>query len=114
MNSHFQFAHPWALGLLLLIPAVAILRGRFGREAAVQYSGLSLLGPLVRRRKSRAGGWLSALMYATLACLLVALPRLAAGEAVTTVALDLGYESPTSFSTMFRRVLGKSPSHYRP
>nr|WP_063571626.1 helix-turn-helix transcriptional regulator [Luteibacter rhizovicinus] len=48
------------------------------------------------------------------ACLLVALPRLAAGEPVTMVALDLGYESPTSFSTMFRRVLGKSPSHYRP
>jgi Ca-activated chloride channel family protein len=73
--SHFQFAHPWALFLLLLIPVIAVLRGRFGREAAVQYSGLSLLGPLVTRRKSRAGGWLSALMYATLACLLVALAR---------------------------------------
>ena len=73
--SHFQFAHPWALLLLLLIPLIAILRGRFGREAAVQYSGLSLLGPLVRRRQSRAGGWLSALMYATLAFLIVALAR---------------------------------------
>ena len=47
------------------------------------------------------------------ACLLSALPRLAAGEAVTTIALDLGYESPTSFSSMFRRALGKPPSHYR-
>jgi len=75
MNSHFQFAHPWALWLLLLIPVLAILRGKFGREAAVQYSGLSLLGPLVKMRRSRAGGWLSALMYATLACLLVALAR---------------------------------------
>ena len=73
--SHFQFAHPWALWLLLLIPVLAILRGKFGREAAVQYSGLSLLGPLVKMRRSRAGGWLSALMYATLACLLVALAR---------------------------------------
>ena len=73
--SHFQFAHPWALLLLLLIPVLAILRGKFGREAAVQYSGLSLLGPLVKMRRSRAGGWLSALMYATLACLLVALAR---------------------------------------
>jgi Ca-activated chloride channel family protein len=51
------------------------LRGKFGREAAVQYSGLSLLGPLVRRRQSRAGGWLTALLYATLACLIVALAR---------------------------------------
>lgn len=48
------------------------------------------------------------------ACLLAALPRLAAGEPVTEVALDLGYESATSFSTMFRRALGKPPSDYRP
>jgi Ca-activated chloride channel family protein len=75
VTSHFQFAHPWALWLLLLIPALAILRGRFGREAAVQYSGLSLLGPLIRKRKSRAGGWLSALIYATLVCMIVAMAR---------------------------------------
>ena len=73
--SHFEFANPWALPLLLVIPLIAFLRGRYGREAAVQYSGLSLLGPLVRQRRSRAGGWLSALMYATLACLLLALAR---------------------------------------
>ncbi|QWT19870.1 helix-turn-helix transcriptional regulator [Bacillus sp. NP157] len=47
------------------------------------------------------------------ACLLSTLPRLAAGDAVTDVALDLGYESATSFSTMFRRALGKPPSGYR-
>jgi AraC-like DNA-binding protein len=48
------------------------------------------------------------------ACLSVALPRLAAGEAVTSIALDLAYESPASFSTMFKRALGVPPSHYRP
>lgn len=48
------------------------------------------------------------------ACVLAALPRLAHGEAVTTVALDLGYDSPAAFSTMFRRCLGAPPSHYRP
>lgn len=48
------------------------------------------------------------------ACLSVALPRLAGGEAVTTIALDLGYDSPASFSTMFKRVLGVSPSRYHP
>jgi len=47
------------------------------------------------------------------ACLLVALPRLAAGERVTTVALDLGYDSPAAFSTMFRRLVGTTPSIYR-
>ena len=46
------------------------------------------------------------------ACLSVALPRLAAGEAVTTVALDLGYEGPGNFSTMFKRRMGLAPSAY--
>jgi len=48
------------------------------------------------------------------ACLSVALPRLAAGEPVTTIALDLGYDSPGNFSTMFRRALGVPPSRYQP
>lgn len=48
------------------------------------------------------------------ASLLVALPRLAAGDAVTTIALDLGYESPAAFTTMFKRFLGVAPSRYRP
>ncbi|HEY4146061.1 helix-turn-helix transcriptional regulator [Pinirhizobacter sp.] len=47
------------------------------------------------------------------ACLLVALPRLAAGQPVTAIALDLGYESPAAFSTMFKRLLGTAPSQYR-
>lgn len=48
------------------------------------------------------------------ACLLTALPRLAAGEPVTTIALDLGYDSPAAFTTMFKRRVGISPSRYRP
>ena len=48
------------------------------------------------------------------ACLLSALPRLAAGEPVTAVALDLGYDSPAAFATMFRRLAGVPPSRYQP
>lgn len=48
------------------------------------------------------------------ACLSAALPRLAAGEPITTIALDLGYEGPGSFSTMFKRALGVPPSLYAP
>ena len=46
------------------------------------------------------------------ACLFAALPRLAEGEPVTSVALDLGYESVAAFITMFRRMLGRSPRSY--
>jgi AraC-like DNA-binding protein/quercetin dioxygenase-like cupin family protein len=44
------------------------------------------------------------------ACVVLALARLASGEAVTRIALDFGYESPAAFSTMFRRILGQAPS----
>lgn len=73
--SSITFAHPWVLSLLLLLPVLALLRGRIGREAAIQYSGLSLFGPLVRGRKALPGGWLSALRYLALICLVVALAR---------------------------------------
>lgn len=41
--------------------------------------------------------------------LLESIRRLAEGAPVTTVAIDLGYESPSAFSTMFRRALGVAP-----
>ena len=43
------------------------------------------------------------------ACLFAALPRLAEGESVTDVALDLGYDSVSAFTTMFKRMLGMPP-----
>lgn len=44
--------------------------------------------------------------------LLVALERLADGQPVTTVALDLGYASPSAFIAAFRNVLGTTPARY--
>jgi len=41
--------------------------------------------------------------------LLESIRRLAEGLPVTTVAVDLGYESPSAFSAMFRRSLGIAP-----
>lgn len=46
------------------------------------------------------------------ACVVLALARLAAGDPVTRIALDFGYQSPAAFSTMFRRVLGRAPTEY--
>ena len=46
------------------------------------------------------------------ACLMAALPRLSAGEAVTAVALDLGYDSVPAFTTMFCRMMGTPPKTY--
>lgn len=62
----------------------------------------------IRRFKSETG--LTFAAWQRRACLFAALPRLLQGEAVTTVALDLGYATPASFTTMFKASVGASPS----
>jgi AraC-like DNA-binding protein len=44
--------------------------------------------------------------------LLRALERLATGDKVLDVALQLGYESPSAFTTMFKRQFGRTPSQF--
>ncbi len=44
--------------------------------------------------------------------ILEALKRLAMKESVTTVAIDLGYDSPSAFISMFKKTIGKTPGQY--
>jgi AraC-like DNA-binding protein len=44
--------------------------------------------------------------------ILESLRRLGQEEQVTTVAVDLGYDSPSAFIAMFRKALGKTPGQY--
>jgi len=44
--------------------------------------------------------------------LMEALSLLAAGRSVTSVAFDVGYNSPSAFTAMFRRAFGMAPSAY--
>ena len=46
--------------------------------------------------------------------LMRALEMLAEGSAVTTVALDMGYDSVSAFIALFKRALGVTPSTYFP
>lgn len=46
------------------------------------------------------------------ACVFAAMARLSLGDSVTSVALDMGYESPSSFSTMFKKATGRPPNLY--
>lgn len=50
--------------------------------------------------------------WRTQARLLLALERLAAGDKVLNVALDLGYDSPSAFATMFKKQFGVAPSRF--
>lgn len=45
--------------------------------------------------------------------LLRALELLAAGEPVTSIAIDLGYSTATAFINLFRRTFGETPAVYR-
>jgi AraC-like DNA-binding protein len=47
------------------------------------------------------------------ACLLSAIARFAQGDSITRVAFDLGYSSPSAFSSMFKRVVGMAPHLHR-
>ncbi len=44
--------------------------------------------------------------------ILEALRRLGSEEPVTSVALDMGYDSPSAFINMFKKALGKTPGQY--
>lgn len=65
-------------------------------------------------RRFRAETGLSHAQWRRQALLLQAVRRLSLGEAVTQVALDLGYQSPAAFSTMFKRQLGLTPRSFLP
>jgi len=73
------FAHPYLLLLLLLLPAVAWLKGRRGAPPAFVYSSVQLVRGMQNITRSRAGGFLGSLRWLVLALCIVALaqPRLA-------------------------------------
>ncbi|WP_284734699.1 AraC family transcriptional regulator [Sphingosinicella terrae] len=45
--------------------------------------------------------------------LMDALSMLASGQSITVVAFEVGYDSPSAFSAMFRRAFGVPPSQYQ-
>ncbi len=65
-------------------------------------------------RRFRAQTGTSFAQWCRQAAIFAALPRLTAGEPVTALALDLGYESASAFTTMFKRLIGVPPSRYLP
>lgn len=98
-------------------PRMAALCRRFLAAPSPQATIDAWAGELGMSRRSFTRAFaretgLSLSVWRQQACLFAALPRLAEGEPVTGVALDLGYESVAAFTTMFRRMLGASPRAY--
>jgi len=88
----FSFAHPWVLWFLLLLPLLALLRGRLGGTPGILFSSTSLVLAVGRKRRSRAGAMLSSLILAAMALLIAALARPQFGrtlEHVTASGVDI-------------------------
>lgn len=83
--SEFSFAHPWLLLLLLGIPILAWLKGKFGGTAAVTFSTTSMLAEIGSRQRNRAGAFLAGLSYLALALFIIALARPQLGRVTTRV-----------------------------
>lgn len=84
-NSALTFAQPWFLLLLLAIPLLAWFRGRSGPAAALTFSSTAALRSLGKSSAARAGKFLRALMFLSLAFFAVAMARPQLGKSLTQV-----------------------------
>jgi Ca-activated chloride channel family protein len=84
-NTALTFAHPWLLLLLLAIPLLAYLRGKRGQAAALTFSSTTTLRAIGKQSASRAGKFLRALIFLTLAFFAVGLARPQLGKSLTQV-----------------------------
>ena len=84
-NTALTFARPWLLLLLLAIPILAYLRGQRGPGAALTFSSTSALQTIGKQSAARVGKILRALIFATLAILIVGLARPQLGKSLTQV-----------------------------
>lgn len=77
------FQHPWVLSLLLLLPLIAWLKGRFGGTPGVVFSSTAALEKIGTHRRSRIGGLLTSLALVALACFIVGASRPQLGSTIT-------------------------------
>jgi len=71
----FEFAYPWVLCGLLLLPALAWLKRRFERRPAFLYSSVALVQGIAHRGRNRARALFEMLPWLVLALFVIALAR---------------------------------------
>lgn len=80
-----HFAQPELLWLLLLLPLVALWRGRKGAVAAVEFSSAESAREVAQDTRSRVGRWLPALGLLVAALVIIAIARPQLGRGSTEV-----------------------------
>ncbi len=80
-----RFLHPELLWLLLLLPLLALLKGRRGAAPALVFSTTSILTSLAKGRQFRPGHFVAALKLAAIALFIIALARPQQGNTTTEI-----------------------------
>jgi len=91
---------------------VAILRDPAQDDVLDDWADIAGMGRRTFTRCFRRETGMSFATWRQNVRLIEALSRLAIGDTVTRVALDVGYNSPSAFAAMFRRAFGVPPTHY--
>jgi AraC-like DNA-binding protein len=95
---------PRARAAAELLRTAGLDRGSLPRAAGASLRTLERL--FQKETQMTLGRWRQRLR------LVESLQRLAEGQSVTRVALDVGYQSPSAFISAFRRLLGTTPGRY--
>ena len=77
---NFDFANPEFLWALLLLPVLALLRSAAGKNAAVSFSSVAVVGEAAKKSRAKAGTVRFLLTLISLALLIVALARPRQGQ----------------------------------
>ena len=85
MTESFQFVHPQVLWLLLLLPVLALWRGRWGRPVALRMPSTDDAIHAGARSRSKIGGLMAFLGLLAFALLIVALARPRHGRGSTEI-----------------------------
>jgi AraC-like DNA-binding protein/mannose-6-phosphate isomerase-like protein (cupin superfamily) len=104
-------AIPWPRDRRLVAVCEAIMRAPGAQRSIEQWadaagaSGRTLIRLFPKETGLRYRQWVQQVHLADALC------RLARGDGVGDIAHALGYASPSAFTAMFRRILGKTPQH---
>ena len=97
----------------LLRVCQAILADPTDNRDLDQWASVAGMGRRTFTRLFRANTGMGLATWRQQVRLMEALSMLAAGQPITTVAFDVGYDSPSAFTAMFHRSFGIPPSQYR-
>lgn len=82
------------------------------KSSVAQWAARCALSERTLSRKIRQETGMSLVRWRHQLHVTLALQRMASGDSVQAVALDLGYETASSFITMFKKAVGKPPGRY--